>query len=101
MLSKDATRRWCKSVKDPAKKLEVRYASPKDETGGPDWPLGWYIFIRKHTTHFRAILVRFHRQKDAEIARNSLLQAGLVTMERLRKEPPMNVLRILCENLQW
>jgi hypothetical protein len=44
------------------KKLEVRYASPKDELGGPDWPPGWYIFIRKHSEHFRAILVRFHRQ---------------------------------------
>lgn len=101
MTSSNGAHRWAKKVKDPTKTLEVRLASPKDESGGPDWPLGWYIFVRRHAAHFRAILVRFHRQKDAEIACHSLLQAGLITLKRLRSESPVNVLRILCQDLQW
>lgn len=111
---------------NPELYLEVRFTSPRGEDGA-EWALGWYVFayshgdLRKETTleiadfkkgktkvirdstkpDFRAILLRFRRKLDADIARKSLLAHGLVTYRRLRKEPPMDVLRIMTENLQW
>lgn len=90
-----------RKIKNPEDKLDIRFESPKGEKGEDYWPLGWYIFVRQHTTHFRAILVRFGRRQDAEMARKCLMAADLITFKRLRDEPPLNVLRIMCENLQW
>ena len=93
-----------RKLQNPEKHIEVRFCSPLGEDGQA-WALGWYVFIHKtselHTNNFRAILLRFRRKKDAEIARSSLIAVGLVTYSRVAKEPAINVLRIMCENLQW
>lgn len=90
--------------------LEVRFTSPKGDDGS-QWAQGWYVFVKFRGTalsnnkyyhsDFKAILLRFRRKVDAEIARKSLLICGLFTFKRLKSEPAINVLRIMTENLQW
>lgn len=95
-----------KPVKNPERCLEVRFTSPAGDDGSI-WALGWYVFVWNYNTKvktqrsYKAILVRFRRRIDAEIARQSLLLHGLVTLKKLRRESPLNVLRIMCEDLQW
>lgn len=99
---------WSKRLKNPERHLEVRFTSPKGDDGST-WAQGWYVFVRYRSqtgrgyypNDFKAILLRFRRKLDADIARLSLLQQGLVTYNRLKHEPAVNVLRIMTENLQW
>lgn len=83
----------------PADRLEVRLDTPRGEDGLP-WEPGFYIFVRRNCQHWRTLLIRFVRRRDAELGRLALLREGLSTFGQLNKAGN-RVHQIIGEAMQW
>lgn len=84
----------------PEKRLEVRLDTPRGEDGEACLP-GFYIFVRKSAQHWRVLLIRFVRRRDAELARAALLREGISTIGQLGKAGAARVRQIIGEAMQW
>lgn len=84
----------------PEEHLEVRLTAPLDEQRAQR-PVGYYLFVRIHSTYWKPLLVRFVRAKDADLARLALLRAELFTLPRLERTGAGQVYRLMMEALQW
>ena len=89
-----------RQVVTPEQHLEVRFTGPLDELGVTQ-PFGYYIFVRRNALHWKALLIRFARPKDAELARAALLKRGLYTQARMQQAGAAEVYRVVMEALQW
>lgn len=83
----------------PEHYLEVRLTRPRDDDG-VEHPIGYYIFVRR-SCHWKALLVRFARDSDAERARKALLRAELYTQARMERAGAARVYQVMMEDLQW
>lgn len=83
----------------PEQYLEVRLTCPLDDAGF-ERPIGYYIFVRR-SKHWKALLVRFARDRDAERARKALLRAELYTQARMERAGAARVYQVMMEDLQW
>lgn len=84
----------------PEEHLEVRLTAPVDELGATH-PVGYYIFLRRNARHWKALLVRFARDKDANLARLALLRHELYTQARMERAGSAQVYHVMMEALQW
>jgi len=88
---------------DDGELLKVGWNAPKHPNGEQAGPFAWYVrvwFPHCCGAHRRLIMCGFARERDAELGKAALLNAGLDTVEKLLENKP-RLREIMCSALQW
>ena len=82
--------------------LLVTHQEVVDDSGTPIRPVSWRVAVEVAGTDWvLALPLEFGRQKDAEWARQALVDEGLCESRSLREAGVEKVKRVMLEALRW
>lgn len=87
---------------DDGELLKVAWTAPKHPNGEQAGQFAYYVrvWFPHAKSPRRVIMCGFARERDAELAKRALLNAGLTTLDKLI-ENKSRLREIMCKALQW